>query len=128
MNPFRAAVQAAQAVLTAVAGVTVTLTRGATETEDVPAVPGRTLFTTEDSDGQRYRRKVRDFLIDASAYTFADVATEPRAGDLITETFPDDSERVWEVQPPAPGGEPWQWSDESALRYRIHTIDVTEPA
>ncbi|MEZ6068273.1 MAG: hypothetical protein R3B90_21740 [Planctomycetaceae bacterium] len=127
MNVFRNAIAAAGRVLQTVAGITVSITRGAQTTSNVVAIPGRTQFTVEDSEGQRSRRHVRDFLIDAADYQIGGTATEPASGDEITETFPDGTTRTFEVTPIVPGDHAWRWSDEAATRYRIHTIEITAP-
>jgi len=59
--------------------------------------------------------RIRNYLVDVTAYRINGQAVEPLRGDRITEA--DGAE--YEILPPS--GEPvWRWSDPQRTRYRIH--------
>ena len=105
------------------AGITVNYARGATEITGVTAIPGR--FDFEVDGGLDYvgitLSQMRDFLIDASEIT---ALGEPAIEDRITEIDQDGNERTYQVLHPA-GDQPWRWSDEFHLTFRIHARNVS---
>lgn len=105
----------------AIAGVTVTYTRGATSTS-LTATFGRTAFSVG-AEAQGAARLIwgdRDYFLIAAAMASLGV---PRHGDRIAETI-DDVAVVFEVQEP-PTGEPcWRWAGEDRYEYRVHVKRV----
>lgn len=112
------AIAAGLAKIKSLAGVPVTLSRGAAATSITQAIRGASMTEVTDSNGQRMRIVRRDYLIDAADYQVSGVAVEPAIGDEIT----DDGE-VYEVAPLGSGDTPWRWSDRQHVRYRIHTVE-----
>lgn len=93
----------------------------------VRATIGKTVFETTTSaagagdiiGGMLTDTEARDYLIDVADLQIEDVPIEPRDGDLIIETGPNE-QRVFTVR--APKGQPaWRYSDLYEKVYRIHT-------
>lgn len=122
---FADAIAGAFAALQNAAGVVVTLQRGAQETADVTAVPGKRQALLAGTDGSVTEQRTRDFLIDVNDYQFDDLRCEPRAGDLIVEETADGA-LVYELRPF--GGEPAaRYVDESTRgQWRCHVQLVDE--
>jgi hypothetical protein len=98
--------------------VSVTIGRGGSET-DVTAVVGRSPVEQQQGDGTFTVYEARDYLIEVSDYAFSGTAVEPAQGDTIVETI-NGVDYTFAVM--ADGGEPpWRYSDQSRVRYRIHT-------
>jgi hypothetical protein len=103
----------------AIAGVSggVTYRRGATVLTGVPAVVGRTAFSSNQLEGPRVEWGDRDYLIAA-----ADLAAigEPAEGDEVEQTI-GGVPVVFKVLPPGTGEPAWRWSDgETRVTYRLH--------
>ena len=93
-----------------------------TESVDVPATVGRTVFRLDKGYGVIERVEARDYLVLAVDLVLGGAAALPKAGDRIRETE-DSKAFVYEVM--APGGEPcWRWSDPYRRTLRIHTKHV----
>ena len=67
--------------------VDVTIIRGQSRTENVPAVIGRTEFERTDSLNLTQSFQTRDFLIHHVEYKFDSVQANPEAGDRIEEAI-----------------------------------------
>lgn len=97
---------------------TVTYLRG-TESVDLPATIGRTVFEQADEYGVIHRTESRDYLITAVDLVLGGAQEQPKAGDRIRETV---GEQVFLYEVMAPGGEPpWRYSDAYRRTLRIHT-------
>lgn len=95
-----------------------------TRSADAVAVPAETRFEQPTDFVFVGLLRVRDFLIEASAYGFGAGAVEPEPGDYVRETLADGSVEVFEVMSPG-GREPaWRWSDRGRTTYRVHTKRV----
>jgi len=80
---------------------------------------GRRDQSVEPSQGMVTEIREWDWILTASDLVLASVATEPRIGDLITETI-DGIEHFFQVL--ATSGEGcWRWNDRNHATYRIHT-------
>lgn len=97
---------------------TVTYTRG-TDSVDLAATIGKTVFEVEKGFGLMERTEARDYLVTTSDLRLADAAASPRAGDRISETQ-GSLTFIYEVM--APANEPvWRYSDPGRKTLRIHT-------
>ncbi|MBU0637798.1 MAG: hypothetical protein KKB50_02960 [Planctomycetes bacterium] len=97
---------------------TVTYLRG-TESVDLPATIGRTVFEQADEYGVIHRTESRDHLITAVDLVLGGAQEQPKAGDRIRETA---GEQVFLYEVMAPGSEPpWRYSDPYRCTLRIHT-------
>jgi hypothetical protein len=97
----------------------VTYCRGS-DTVEVAATVGRTVFDIEDGYGAVERFESRDFLISAGELVLGGRPVEPKPGDRIA-----DSGKTYEAM--APGKAPcWRWSDPFRRTLRIHTKHVAE--
>lgn len=95
-----------------------------TDSVEVSATVGRTVFRIDKGYGVMERVEARDYLVLGSALALNGQTILPNAGDRIREES-DGKTFVYEVM--APGGEPcWRWSDPYRQTLRIHTkqIDV----
>jgi hypothetical protein len=108
---------AMEAHLAAVEGG-VTYRRGAEVLEGVPAVVGRTVFSSNLNGGARVEWGDRDYLI--AAADLADLGGEPAEGDTIEQTV-DGTAVVFKVLPPDTGEPAYRWSDgETRQTWRLH--------
>ena len=106
---------------TAYASRPVVYVRG-TDSVEVPATVGKTVFRLDKGYGAIERVEARDYLVLAVDLVLGGAAALPKAGDRIRETEGDKA-FVYEVM--APGGEPcWRWSDPYRRTLRIHTKHV----
>jgi hypothetical protein len=97
---------------------TVVYQRG-TDTVEVPATIGETVFEIDDGGGALLRIESRDYLIRASDLVLAGAPALPKRGDRIRET---DGAQVFIYEVVGPGNEPcWRWSDPYRKTLRIHT-------
>lgn len=101
------------------AGVSVVYSRGETSLS-ITAIPGRTVFSSNQDGGARIEFGDRDYLIVASDLTYG----EPALGDRIAETI-DGTSTTFEVVTPNTGEPAWRWSDPAHTRWRIHTKQVS---
>jgi len=100
---------------------TVLYQRG-TDTVELAATIGRTVFEQADEFGVIHRIESRDYLVPTVDLVLASVPALPKAGDRIRETA-GDQVFVYEVM--APGNEPpWRYSDPYRRTLRIHTKHV----
>ena len=98
------------------------LYRRGTDSVELAATIGRTVFDQTDEYGTTHRTELRDFLVLANDLVLDAICTLPRAGDRIRETAGDQT-FVYEVM--APGGEPpFRYSDPYRRTLRIHTKHV----
>ncbi|MFB3894641.1 MAG: hypothetical protein ACE15C_21785 [Phycisphaerae bacterium] len=99
----------------------VTYCRGS-DSAEVQAAVGRTVFEVDDGYGVVERFESRDFLVTAADLTLG----LPQPGDTIRET---QDGRVYMYQVMAPGKEPcWRWSDPFRKTLRIHTKQIGQEA
>ncbi len=97
---------------------TVTYLRG-TESVDLPATIGRTMFEQADEYGVIHRTESRDYLISAADLMLSGAPEQPKAGDRVRETA---GEQIFIYEVMAPGGEPpWRYSDAYRRTLRVHT-------
>ncbi len=97
---------------------TVTYRRG-TESVDLPATIGKTVFEQADAYGVIHRTESRDYLVSAADLVLDGTPEQPKAGDRICETA---GEQILLYEVMAPGGEPpWRYSDAFRRTLRIHT-------
>ncbi len=97
---------------------TVTYLRS-TESVDLPATIGKTVFEQADEYGVIHRTESRDYLITAAELVLGGTPEQPKAGDRIREAV---GEQVFLYEVMAPGGEPpWRFSDTYRRTLRIHT-------
>jgi hypothetical protein len=93
-----------------------------TDSVEVSATVGRTVFRIDKGYGVMERVEARDYLVLGSALAMNGQSILPNAGDRIREDA-DGKTFVYEVM--APGGEPcWRWSDPYRQTLRIHTKQV----
>lgn len=93
-----------------------------TDTVEVTATVGQTLFAVDSGEGAALRTESRDYLVRAAHLSFGGVPVEPRRGDQIHE-MQDGVMFIYEVM--APGDEPvWRYSDPYRRTLRIHTKHV----
>ncbi len=98
--------------------VPVTYTRDS-ESVQVPATIGRTVFHFARDYGAFERHESRDFLVSASDLVISGAEVMPGRGDTIRETS---SNKVYTYEVMAPANEPcWRWSDDYRRVLRIHT-------
>ena len=96
----------------------VTYARGS-QTAQVPATVGKTVFEVDEGFNILLRYEARDFLILTVDLVLGGIKTLPQKGDRIYETQ-DDTIYTYEVL--APGKEPcWRFSDPWRKTLRIHT-------
>jgi len=97
---------------------TVTYLRG-TESVELAAAIGKTVFEQADEYGVIHRTESRDYLISATDLVLGGTQEQPKAGDRVRETA---GEQVFLYEVMAPGGEPpWRFSDAYRRTLRIHT-------
>ena len=95
-----------------------------TDTVEVNATIGRTVFAVDDGTGAALRIESRDYLIRASHLVLDGQRALPRRGDQIHE-MQDGVIFVYEVM--APGQEPcWRYSDPYRRTLRVHTKQVDQ--
>ena len=93
-----------------------------TNSVEVQATIGRTVFRLDKGHGVTERIEARDYLVSAEDLVLGGAAALPKAGDRIRE-MEGGKAFVYEVM--APGGEPcWRWSDPYRRTLRIHTKHV----
>lgn len=103
----------------------VTYVRGS-QTVDLPASIGRTVFRIDKGYGVTERYEARDFLILSRDLVLGGTPTLPLRGDRIRET---DGNRVFVYEVMAPGSEPhFRYSDAYRKTLRIHTKLVSTEA
>jgi hypothetical protein len=90
----------------------------------VPATIGMTRWDSLDAAGQMIRFETRDFLVGVTDY-----ASDPKRGDVISETDYRGVIRQYEVSVPGGANNPWSWADRGQRIRRIHTqlIDTILP-
>lgn len=102
---------------------TVIYQRG-TDTVEVTATIGRTLFAVDNGDGAALRVESRDYLIRAARLVLDGDVILPRSGDQVHE-MQDGVIFIYQVM--APGDEPvWRYSDPYRRTLRIHTKQVDQ--
>lgn len=100
---------------------TVIYQRG-TDTVEVTATIGQTLFAVDNGEGAALQVESRDYLIRAAHLVLGGGPVLPRRGDQIHE-MQDGVIFIYEVL--APGDEPvWRYSDPYRKTLRIHTKQV----
>jgi hypothetical protein len=106
---------------------TVTYQRGS-DSVDVPASIGQTVFRLTDDYGASTRTVSTDFLISADDLMLNGSPIEPQRGDRIRATLSGIT-YVQEVMAPSSSEPLWRYSDASRATYRIHTKQIDqEPA
>ena len=103
-------------------GLTLTITRGAQSTEDVPAVLGQVAFRVDAEEGRRVQVGDRDYLIRVENYVIGGTAVKPMLGDRYQETG---GSIVWELVDPDNGEPAWRYSDAERTEYRLHVKKVS---
>jgi hypothetical protein len=99
----------------------VTYSRG-TQTVQIPAAVGKTVFEVDEGFSVLLRYEARDFLILAADLVFGGKNTLPQKGDRIYET---QAEAIYVYEVTAPGKEPaWRFSDPWRKTLRIHTKQI----
>ena len=97
-----------------------------TDTVQVPATIGQTVFQIDDGAGALLRIESRDYLIRAVDLVLGGNAILPKRGDRIRETS---GTQVFVYEVVGPGDEPcWRWSDAYRQTLRIHTKQVDTEA
>ena len=97
-----------------------------TDTAQVPATVGETVFQIDDGAGALLRVESRDYLIRAVDLVLAGNAVLPKRGDRIRETS---GTQVIVYEVVGPGDEPcWRWSDAYRQTLRVHTKQVDTEA
>lgn len=100
---------------------TVIYQRG-TDTVEVTATIGQTLFAVDNGEGAALQVESRDYLIRAAHLMLGGGPVLPRRGDQIHE-LQDGVIFIYEVM--APGDEPvWRYSDSYRKTLRIHTKHI----
>jgi len=93
-----------------------------TDTIEVLATIGSTVFQIDDGAGGVLRIEARDYLISAADLVLAGNPVVPQRGDQIRET---QGRQVFVYEVIRPGDEPcWRWSDAYRQTLRIHTKQV----
>lgn len=93
-----------------------------TDTVEVTATIGQTLFAVDNGEGAALQVESRDYLIRAAHLVLGGGPVLPRRGDQIHE-LQDGVIFIYEVM--APGDEPvWRYSDPYRKTLRIHTKQV----
>ncbi len=100
------------------AGVTITYTRGS-DTVEIQAVPGKTMFTSSSQMGFEVRSNSRDYIVRASDLILNEVVITPKRGDSITE-----GERKFNVMRPDGDANLFRYCDSGLGRIRIYTKEV----
>lgn len=126
-SAFERALTAGLALSRTVAGVSVTVTRGATSI-NLTAVQGQTQKLVIDETSEATVDAV-DWLIPVAAYTLG----SPAAGDIITRKI-NGTTYTYTVESLQMGQQPWDWSDTGKTQYRIRSrkdggsaFDVVQP-
>jgi hypothetical protein len=102
---------------------TVVYQRGS-NTVNVPATIGTTMFQVDDGAGALLRVEARDYLIRATDLLLGGTPVLPQRGDRIRET---QGTQVFVYEVVAPGDEPcWRYSDPYRRTLRIHTKQVDQ--
>ena len=97
-----------------------------TDTVQVSATVGQTVFQIDDGAGALLRVESRDYLIRAVDLVLGGNAILPKRGDRIRETS---GTQVFVYEVVGPGDEPcWRWSDAYRQTLRIHTKQVDTEA
>jgi hypothetical protein len=105
------------------ASVTVTYSRGLTQSVTLQATPADTLLRlTDEAGGALVVRTDRDFLFPAADLVFGGQVTTPRIGDLIREPV-GSTVHLYEVRHPA-GEAVWRYEDNSRAIVRVHCVYV----
>jgi hypothetical protein len=107
--------------LAAVAGETITATRGG-QTIELPAVIGASAIETVAGDTIEQSQSV-DFIVSAVDYDFGGGPVEPERGDRFARTI-GESTLVYEAMSML-GAAVFRYCDSSRLRLRIHSKRVT---
>lgn len=104
----------------------VTYQRG-TESVELAATVGRTVFQVDKGYGVQERHEARDYLVLAQDLVLGGTPVLPKAGDRVREI---DGGKAFVYEVMAPGNEPtWRYSDPYRRTLRIHTKHVaTETA
>lgn len=119
MSIVAAASRVAAHLARTVAGVEVTVTRGAATGTIAKVAIGDSQPRQDNEDGVVYDDHTIPFLILATAYKLDDAITEPSPGDVFELA---DGRRFVVC---TPGGEPaWVWADRFAHTYRVHTKQI----
>lgn len=93
-----------------------------TDTVELPATIGTTVFQIDDGAGALLRIESRDYLIRVVDLVLGGNAILPKRGDRIRETS---GTQVIVYEVVGPGDEPcWRWSDVYRQTLRIHTKQV----
>jgi hypothetical protein len=121
MSSFTSAVTNALRSISNVAGTEITYARG-NDWIRLTAVPGKTIFDSDETNNVVGEFRTRDYIIDASTLLLNDVLTTPLRGDLITEVI-NGITNVYEVNRPDGGNDqPWRYSDYGQSFIRVHTL------
>lgn len=113
-SAFERALTAGLALSRTVAGVSVTVTRGATSI-NLTAVQGQTQKLVIDETSEATVDAV-DWLIPVAAYTLGN----PAIGDIITRKI-NGTTYTYTVESLQMGQQPWDWSDTGKTQYRIRS-------
>jgi hypothetical protein len=101
--------------------------RRGSESVQVAATVGKTIFRLDKGYGVQERIEARDYLILAADLALGGTQVLPKAGDQVRET---QNGKVFVYEVLAPGNEPcWRYSDPYRQTLRIHTkLIATESA
>ena len=90
-----------------------------TDTAELEATVGKTIFQISRDYGVFERHESRDYVMPAQNLVLAGAEVLPERGDRITETTGD---KLYHYEVMAPGTDPcWRWSDPYRKTLRIHT-------
>ncbi|MDE2100058.1 MAG: hypothetical protein KGL39_22580 [Patescibacteria group bacterium] len=110
------------ASLRSVAGVPITVTRGANTSATITAGVGSTEYEIEDSGVVVETWTSRDYLIAKTDYAPTGTPSNPAKGDIIADTVNGVSKRFTVL---APQGKPvFEYSDPNQTQLRVHTKET----
>ena len=113
-SALESAIGAGLKMIRRTAGVSVTVTRGASVVTIADAVQGQSQKVVVDETSETVVEAC-DWLVSVASYTLG----TPAVGDIISRTVNGVS-YTWTVECPAMGIPPFDWSDTSRTTYRIH--------
>ncbi|MEO0966547.1 MAG: hypothetical protein AAFY08_15705 [Planctomycetota bacterium] len=116
MSVFSNSIGTVLSSIRAVAGESVTVTRGASPTPGVNAVRGDAAASAQRRGDGDVVENATDWLVAAADYAVDGQVTLPRRGDTITDA----GGHVYEVRPNA-GGAAFRYSDSGHTQLRIST-------
>jgi len=116
-TPLSRALGVMSSRLRAIAGVTVTYSRGS-DSVDVLAIAGTSTEGVVLGDGTQVRARVSDWIVEASALELSGQQVDPMRGDTIVVT---EGERINTYEVTDVAGQPCARLAEGGETWRIHT-------